>query len=644
MTGVTGVAAGQFISAALRSDGRVVVWGNNTFGECEVPTDLADVKSIAAGDMHLIAVTRDGRVVTWGRSDSGEGMPSRIQGAVAACGGTFHSLILRRDGRVVVTGPSAKRLARPALDDVKAIASGREHCVALRRNGMAVAWGNEEHKRLEIDGKGPFVAIAAGDMCSIGITPEHTLAVYGAFAPSLRDDLNHDIVEVVTGGSFGLIRTTAGEVWLFHGFRGQEVAERIPVNDAMALAAGHDHALIQRRDGSLITIGSFSHGQAASPSELATAREIFGDFTVTAAILSSGQTRIWGGWPRNECESVPASLQGRMRAIVPGWPYMTAILDDGKLGGWCLPIHRDNDFEARIRSLERIVSMDSTAEGVIAVREDGGVEVCSKVAYADQAKPLPADAVKVSCSGDHCLILRRDGTVFAAGDDQYGQVSGPRKATGVKDAVAGDFGSYLLLQDGTLRFFGNSNVSQKRIVAQARGPVAIAAGGYHAVALHRDGSVVACGDNEWNESTVPPGLPPATAIRAGRKQTWIRTSGRATVGIQLTDQTVSYDGLPHGLIPTVPPLEGIPPLFITSLTYDGDVVPPTAPGHHIVCAAIDMVGYQGHAVAVLTIDSPVHRRHRWVVIALALLSVLGAVLLGSLRRLEEFRRSGPAFP
>ena len=46
--------------------------------------------------------------------------------------------------------------------------------------------------------------------------------------------------------------------------------------------------------------------------------------------------------------------------------------------------------------------------------------------------------------------------------------------------------------------------------------VAIAAGGYHTLALRMDGSIFACGDNYWGECNVPDGN--YVAIGAGTTQ------------------------------------------------------------------------------------------------------------------------------
>ncbi len=57
---------GSAHGAALRSDGTVVAWGDNSLGQTNVPADLKDVVHLAAGDNHTVAVDGAGRVWAWG--------------------------------------------------------------------------------------------------------------------------------------------------------------------------------------------------------------------------------------------------------------------------------------------------------------------------------------------------------------------------------------------------------------------------------------------------------------------------------------------------------------------------------------------------------------------------------------------------
>src|SRR5262245_11626288 len=69
---VIAIAGGKYHAVALKADGTVVAWGDNEFGQLDVPAGLTDVIAIAAGDDHSLALKSDGTVVAWGHNDVGE--------------------------------------------------------------------------------------------------------------------------------------------------------------------------------------------------------------------------------------------------------------------------------------------------------------------------------------------------------------------------------------------------------------------------------------------------------------------------------------------------------------------------------------------------------------------------------------------
>src|SRR5262245_58876049 len=53
-TRFTAIAAGVNHSLALKSDGVVVAWGSNEYGQCEPPSGFSNVVAIAAGLYHSL--------------------------------------------------------------------------------------------------------------------------------------------------------------------------------------------------------------------------------------------------------------------------------------------------------------------------------------------------------------------------------------------------------------------------------------------------------------------------------------------------------------------------------------------------------------------------------------------------------------
>mgnify|MGYP001426698535 FL=1 len=67
------VAGGGYHGAAVISDGTVEAWGDNSQGQCNVPSGLDNVIKIEAGRQHTCALMSDGTVTSWGRPDASGG-------------------------------------------------------------------------------------------------------------------------------------------------------------------------------------------------------------------------------------------------------------------------------------------------------------------------------------------------------------------------------------------------------------------------------------------------------------------------------------------------------------------------------------------------------------------------------------------
>jgi len=149
------IAAGGKHSLALRYDGTVAAWGDNSSGQTNVPADLNDAMAIAAGGKHSLALRYDGTVVAWGSNSSGQtNVPAGLNNVRSIAAGGKHSLALRYDGTVVAWGDdSAGQRSVPVdLDNVQAIAAGDEHSLALRYDGTVVTWGEDDSGQWDVPG------------------------------------------------------------------------------------------------------------------------------------------------------------------------------------------------------------------------------------------------------------------------------------------------------------------------------------------------------------------------------------------------------------------------------------------------------------------------------------------------------------
>ena len=162
LTGVVAVSTGGYHSLALRADGTVRAWGDNSSGATSVPAGLINVVAVAAGTRHSLALKSDGTVVSWGYQNA---VPSNLTGVIAISAGQDNSLALKADGTVVAWGDDGdgKSTVPEGLSKVVGISAGRYHSVALKADGSVVAWG----KQCVFDPKGPEINLVPSSLSGV---------------------------------------------------------------------------------------------------------------------------------------------------------------------------------------------------------------------------------------------------------------------------------------------------------------------------------------------------------------------------------------------------------------------------------------------------------------------------------------------
>jgi alpha-tubulin suppressor-like RCC1 family protein len=209
LSGVKAIAAGDYYSLALKEDGTIVAWGNNSYGQLGDGTtnerntpvqvqNLGGVKVISAGRAHSLALKEDGTVVAWGYNQFGQlgdgtttqrntpvqvkGYPptnepvssssaasftwdtwdNNLSGVKAISAGEYHSLAVKEDGTVFAWGYNSygqlgdgtttfyrtTLVQVQNLSGVKAVAAGANHSLALKEDGTVQAWGHNEYGQL----------------------------------------------------------------------------------------------------------------------------------------------------------------------------------------------------------------------------------------------------------------------------------------------------------------------------------------------------------------------------------------------------------------------------------------------------------------------------------------------------------------
>ena len=253
------------------------------------------------------------------------------------------------------------------------------------------------------------------------------------------------VYQVVVSNAVGTVTSSAATLGVVpiiawgYNYYGQT---NVPVaaTNVMAVAAGTDHSLALRADGTVIAWGYGSYGQTTVPASATNVAAIAAGNYHSLALRVDGTAIAWG-YNNYGQTTVPISATNIM-ALAGGYYHSLALRADGTAIAWGY-----NDYGQ--------TNVPANATNVVAV----------------------------AAGYFHNLAMRADGTVLAWGYNNYGQTNVPPSATNVVAVAAGYYHSLALRADGTVIAWGYNNYGQTNVPAIATNVSAVAGGRYHNLAL-----------------------------------------------------------------------------------------------------------------------------------------------------------------
>jgi trimeric autotransporter adhesin len=230
--------------------GEVICWGNNFIGQALGSSSgasgliiinnkpITNAIAVSAGRNHNLALKSDGTVVGWGWNKYGQATGAAIENTDNA----FAGGLVMIDGKV--------------LENIKAIAAGDDQSLALKIDGTIVGWG----KIASPSGTTNVISIASSAHDNYALQMDGTLVGWPAAASRTHFS---NLLAIARGGEWfspilGLLK---GGIVIQLEHRGNK--EPVPdfATNVTAMAVGSLHCLVLRADGSVMGWGNNLNGQ-----------------------------------------------------------------------------------------------------------------------------------------------------------------------------------------------------------------------------------------------------------------------------------------------------------------------------------------------------------------------------------------------
>ncbi|CAK0770997.1 exported hypothetical protein [Gammaproteobacteria bacterium] len=442
----------------------------------------------------------------------------------------------------------------PAFAITSQVGAGAEYSLALQSDGTLLAWGSD----------------ATGQL---GTGRAFTVAVPQALK-DLSLGANVHPGSLTAGAIHTLVRSPDGQLWTW-GLNGNgQLGDGTNTNRSTpaplktlgpvtAQAGGYWHSLAATQDGKVWAWGDNQNGQLGDGSTNGSNKPVLVSGLTTVSALAAGDYHslalkpdgsLWG-WGGNNYGQLgdgttvdhdkPFQLPGLagIKAVAAGSYHNLALKPDGTVWAWGWSQFGQTGSGAMadkailptpVSGLKDVKAVVAGNHHSLALKQDGTVWAwgwnqfgqLGDKSTTSRASPvrvmgLPTTIVALAAGYAHSLALAEDGTVWAWGLNDYGQLgdggatsrSSPSQIKGLSNLIglaAGSWHNLAVARDGTLWAWGRNDAGQLGLEALTQrsipGPVMglanlvnFAAGWEHALARTSDGTVWAWGGNGYGQ-------------------------------------------------------------------------------------------------------------------------------------------------
>ena len=495
------VAAGPSHALAIKApEGSVIGWGDNTWGQLNVPSGLSQVIAVAAGDSFSVAIKADRTVVCWGwPGDAGDNIlvpPMGLSNVFGLACGKYHSLVTYGYPPAIETQPLDQiiPLGNPVTFSVTVSGNPTLFC-QWQKNGTPISGatnlsytipsvqvadqasygvsvgnfvGNAISSNALLLVKAPPVITNQPQSVTLcaGLTAFFGVDASGSLPLTYRWNRNNTPLPNATNSFYQILSTQAGDAGNY-----TVVVSNVwgaLTSSVASLTVNLPPAILGQPQSQIVNAGSSV------------------TFSVTASNALTYQWRKGG-----------ADIQGATNPV-----YRIGNVQPGDAGLYSVRVTNANTCGTTTSSSASLQVLAPSCNGPTNVVGWGLQTVWAVNQYVDLTPPCGlSNIVALAMGTNHSLALKTDGTVTGWGDNTFGQSSVPANLPAITVIAAGGNVSLALKGDSGVLAWGQNDLGQTDVPAGLTNVIALAAGATHALALLRNGTVTGWGNPASGRTT-----------------------------------------------------------------------------------------------------------------------------------------------
>lgn len=436
------------------------------------------------------------------------------------------------------------------------IAVGSHHAIALTTTGTVIGWGTNLKGELTIPTTlTDVVQVSVGISHSVALKGNGVVVLWGDAASNTitpATTVPNDVVQIAAGDRHTVLLRANGTVVVTGVASQRTIPGALTGKTIVAVAAGNDSTLVLDSTGTL-----YQWGGPAIPTLVSSdVTAVFARGMMYGAVRSNGDLIVWGDRATDLTPVAPATSIDNTTTGCPcvRFPNMSGV-QDLAVAEWGIALEQRSGLVLAMPFGGSSAPIDTPARATqlgMHPSHSTGLVLQAIITPPVQATNTQIPQLSIRLPQEFNTI----GKVSVWGGRSAIR-SIPSNAQNTVIQVAAGSGHIVALRsDSVVVAWGDNDAGQRTVpgsltvVRQLTDPfrvVAVAAGANFSLALRANGTVIAWGDNTYGQSSVPPSLTDVVQISAGM---------RHVLALRKNGSIVGWGDNTFGQI-TIPPLLGV---------------------------------------------------------------------------------------